>query len=96
MPLRLILHDFGLPPAEAEEDFLYTFFVIAPDHWRLAPGATLVATDLSPGYLLDHLRQTARRSGLEPRLLLVMPFPEELASHGLTSDGEAWIRTMRA
>jgi hypothetical protein len=100
MPLLLVLHDLGTPPAEApgeaEEDFFYTFFGVAPDHWRLAPGATLVGTDLSPRYLLQHLRQTAQRCGLAPRLLLVTPMPEEVAALGLTPEGEAWMREMRA
>lgn len=96
MPLCLILHDLGDAPAEATEDFFYTFFGIAPDHWRLADGATLVGTDLSPGYVLQHLRQAARRCGLAPRLLLVTPVPEEAVSHGLGAEGEAWIRAMQA
>jgi hypothetical protein len=95
MPLLLILHDLGSPPAEAEEDFFYAFFGVVPDHWRLAPGATLVGTDLSPGYLLQHLRQTARRCGLSPRLLLVMAMPEEMAAEGLSPEGEAWMHAMR-
>lgn len=95
MALLLMLHDLGNPPKEAEEDFFYSFFGLAPDHWRLAPGATLVGTDLSPDYLLRHLRQTAQRVGIVPRLLLVMPVPERLAAQGLTPEGEAWMRDMR-
>ena len=95
MPLLLVLHDLGAPPADAEEDFFYTFFGVAPDHWRLTPGATLARTDLSPGYLLRHLRQTAQRCGVTPRLLLVMRVPEEVAAHGLTPEGAAWLREMR-
>ena len=95
MPLLLILHDLGSPPAEAEDDFFYTFFGVAPDHWRLAPGATLVGTDLSPGYLLQHLQQTARRCRITPRLLLVTPMPAEIAADGLSAEGLDWMRAMR-
>jgi len=96
MPLCLILHDLGEAPAEMEDDFFFTFFGIAPDHWRLRPGATLVGTDLSPGYLLQHLRRSAERCGLTPRLLLVTPVPDGAVAHGLDAEGEAWMRDMRA
>jgi hypothetical protein len=97
MALLLILHDLGDPPpgAQPEEEFFYTFFGLAPDHWRLAPGATLVGTDLSPAYLLRHLRDTAKRCAIRPRLLMVMAVPEDLAAAGLTEEGAAWIRSMR-
>lgn len=95
MPLLLALHDLGTPGEEAEEAFFQTFFSVAPDHWRVMPGATLVGTGLSPGYLLDHLRRTAERYRIAPRLLLVMPVPAEFVAHGLTPEGEAWIRAMR-
>lgn len=95
MALLLILHDLGDPPAAAAEDFFYTFFVVAPDHWRVTPAASLVGTDLSPGYLLQHLRETARRCGIAPRLLLVMPVPDTVAAYGLSAEGEAWMRDMR-
>lgn len=95
MALLLILHDLGTPPAAAEEDFFYTFFGVAPDHWRVTPGASLVGTDLSPAYLLEHLRDSARRCAIQPRLLMVMPVPADVVSYGLTPEGEAWMRDMR-
>lgn len=95
MALLLILHDLGTPPAAAEEDFFYTLFGVAPDHWRITPAASLVGTNLSPGYLLEHLRDTARRCGITPRLLMVMPVPEGMVAHGLTAEGEAWLGEMR-
>jgi hypothetical protein len=94
MPLRLVLHDLGAAPAEAAEEFFQTFFGVAPDHWRLMPGATLVGTGLSPGYLLEHLTATAKRCGISPIMLLVIPVPDEIAAEGLPHDGEAWILDM--
>ena len=95
MALLLILHDLGTPPAAAEEDFFYTLFGVAPDHWRVTPAASLVGTDLSPGYLLQHLRDTARRCAIQPRVLMVMPVPEDFVAYGLDAEGEAWMRDMR-
>ncbi len=51
-----------------------------------------------PRYLVDHLRRAAERAGIAPRLLLATPVPEEegaVAAHGLTPEGEAWLREMR-
>ncbi len=97
MALLLVVHDLGGPvPAEAERAFFDGFFIIAPDHWRAVPGATLVGTDVSPAYLLLHLTETARRAGFTPRRLLVTPVGAEVATQGLDAAGEAWLREMLA
>jgi hypothetical protein len=99
MVLLLVLHDLGPePPEEAENRLFSAVFEVAPDHWRVTPGATLVGTEVSPRYLVDHLRRAAERAGIAPRLLLATPVPEEegaVAAHGLTPEGEAWLREMR-
>jgi len=94
MSLCLVLHDLGPVAPEAEQMFFAAVFEIAPDHWRVTEDATLVATEVSPGYLLDHLRRSAARARLEPRILLVTRVPAEVATHGLPENGEAWIREM--
>jgi hypothetical protein len=96
MALLLVAHDLGPVPEEAERAFFDGFFIVAPDHWRATPGATLVGTEVSPSYLLLHLRETARRAGFSPRRLLVTPVGEGVAAHGLDAEGEAWLREMLA
>ncbi|WP_135465851.1 hypothetical protein [Crenalkalicoccus roseus] len=92
MPLCLVLHELDPPSPEAEQVFFHAVFEIAPEHWRLTEGATLVATGVSPGYLLDHLRRAMRHARLSLRLLLVTPVGNDLAAHGLPPEGESWIR----
>lgn len=95
MALVLVLHDLGPIAPEAEQAFFEAIFSIAPDHWRTMPQATLVGTEVSPGYLLHHLKEAARRARFTPRLLMVTPVPPEMLAEGLGPDGEAWVREMR-
>jgi hypothetical protein len=97
MALLLVLHDLGPePPEEAESRFFGAVFEVAPDHWRVTADATLVGTEVSPRYLVGHLRRAAERAGIAPRLLLATPVPDgAMAAHGLTPEGEAWLREMR-
>ena len=95
MALALVVHDLGPLSAAEEQEFFESVFAIAPDHWRLTPTTTFVATEVSATYLLGHLRQALRRAKLTPRLLLVAPVGADLAGHGLTAEGEAWVREMQ-
>src|SRR5215207_3184200 len=97
MAICLVLYDLGpAPPEEAESRFFDAVFEVAPDHWRVTAGATLVGTEVSSRYLIDHLRRAAERAGIAPRLLLATPVPDgAMAVHGLTPEGEAWLREMR-
>ena len=94
MALTLILHDLsGLGP-EDEKRFFESIFQIAPEHWRLADGATLAATGVSPGYLRDHLLRALpgeTRGGVQ---LLVTRTSPDLAWQALPAEGEAWLREM--
>ena len=60
-------------------------------HWRVTPGATLVGTDVSPGYLRDHLLRALDGAGAPPALMLVTPLPPAAAWHGLPPEGEEWM-----
>ena len=96
MALSLVVHELGPLSAEAEQKFFDAVFAIAPDHWRVTPSVTLVATEVSTRYLLDHLKEATRRAGVAvPRLLLATPLGPDMAAQGLTAEGEAWVREMR-
>lgn len=91
MSICLVLHEPGLGGPKAEHAFFDAVFEIASSHWRVAPGATLLGTDLSPSYLRDHLRRALDGADAPPALLLVTPMPAGAAWHGLPLEGEAWI-----
>jgi hypothetical protein len=94
MALCLVLHDLGPLTPEAEQRFFAAVFEVAPTHMPVAPGATLVGTEVSPAYLLDYLRRAATRAGLSPRLLLATRVPGDVATEGLSEEGMAWLREM--
>jgi hypothetical protein len=92
----LVLHALeGLAPP-ARKSFFDSIFEAAPEHWPLHPGATLVATGLSPAYLRDHLRRALDRAGAPEVLLLVSPLSADPAWAGLPPEGEAWLREVLA
>lgn len=92
MPLLLALHDLGPLSPEAEQQFFAPVFEVSPTHLRLNPGATLVATEVSPAYLLDLLRRSAARAGVTPALLLVTPVAAEVPVEGLSAESMEWLR----
>ncbi len=91
MPICLVLHEPGLGGPAPEQAFFDAVFEVASSHWRVAPGATLLGTDLSPGYLRDHLRRALDGAGAPPGLLLVTPLARGAAWHGIPPEGEEWI-----
>ena len=91
MPICLVLHELGLAGPAAEEALFGAVFEVASSHWRVAPNATLVGTDVSPAYLRDHLRRALDDAGAPPALLLVTPLHAEAAWHGLPPEGEEWL-----
>jgi len=91
MPICLVLHELGLAGPLAEQAFFGAVFEVASSHWRVTPGATLVGTDVSPGYLRDHLRRALEVAGAPPALLLVTPLHAKAAWHGIPPEGEEWI-----
>jgi hypothetical protein len=92
MALLLALHDLGPASPEAEQMFFASVFEVSSTHLCLNPGATLIATEVSPAYLLDLLRRAASRAGLSPSLLLVTGMAEDVAAEGLSAEGMAWLR----
>ncbi|HYZ33007.1 MAG TPA: hypothetical protein VE684_12085 [Crenalkalicoccus sp.] len=90
MSLCLVLHDFAGDGA-AEKACFDAVYEIAPEHWRVTPGATLVATGVSPRYLRDHLLGALRAQGLAARMLFAARIEPDAAAHGLTAEGEAWL-----
>jgi hypothetical protein len=92
MPLSLILHDLaGLAPDD-EKRFFEAIFQIAPEHWRILPGTTLVSTGVSPAYLLDHLLRALPPEARAGTLLVTSRVPEDAAWHGLPAEGASWVR----
>ena len=91
MPIRLVLHELGHGGPAAERAFFEAVFEVASSHWRVAPGATLLGTDLSAAYLRDHLKRALDDAGAPPALLLVTPVPAGAAWHGLAPEGEEWM-----
>jgi hypothetical protein len=89
--LRLVIHDVPADDSPAATAFSEALFHIAPEHWPLATGAVLLATEVSPGYLRDHLLHKLRRAGAEPGLLMVTRVSADLAWHTLPAEGEAWL-----
>ena len=92
MSLSLILHELSALGPEEEKRFFESIFQIAPEHWRLAPGATLAATGVSPAYLRDHLLRAVPEQARADIRLLVTRAPPDLAWHGQPSEGETWLR----
>lgn len=91
MPICLVLHEPGLGGPAAEHAFFDAVFEVASSHWRVMSCATLLGTDLSPGYVRDHLRRALDGAGAQPGLLLVTPMANTAAWHGIPPDGEEWI-----
>ncbi len=94
MAVCLVLHDLTGASAAAEKAFFEAIFEIAPDHWRVAPEAVLVGTEISPAYLRDHLLQALAAEGAVPALLLVTQMSDDQARAGLSPEGEAWLRNL--
>jgi hypothetical protein len=92
MALSLILHDLSALEPDDEKRFFEAIFQIAPEHWRVSQGATLLETGVSPGYLRDHLVRVLpaeRRSGTQ---LLVTRIAADTAWNALPVEGEEWLR----
>lgn len=94
MPLCLVLHELELSSPMAEQAFFAAVFEVAAEHLRLTEDATLVATGVSPGYLLDHLRHAARKAGVGVRVLLVTEVTPGTVAHGLPPEADAWLKDM--
>lgn len=92
MALSLILHELPGLGAETEKLFFESIFQIAPGHWRVSPGVTLVATGVSPAYLRDHLLRALPAEARGAVRLLVTRAAPDIAWHALPDDGEAWLR----
>lgn len=89
----LVLHDLepGTPAAHA---LTAAVFEIAPGHWAPFPGAVLVAADVSPRYLRDHLVRSLHHRGHAAPKLLVAPLGTGAVSAGLPPEGPAWLREL--
>jgi hypothetical protein len=92
MAMCLVLHDLAGVPAAAEKAFFEAIFEIAAEHWRVTPGAVLVGSGVSPGYLRDHLLRALATQDSVPALLLVTRVAGDLAWMGLPPEGETWLR----
>ena len=86
MPLNLILHD--LPP-EGIEAMEAAVWELSESHWTLA-GGMLVATGVSPSYLLTHLRRALLRAGIEGAIL-VTRCDGALHMAGVDDAARAWV-----
>lgn len=92
MPICLVLHELGHAGPAAEQALFSAMFEVASSHWRVATGATLVGTDVSPSYLRDHLVRALDDAGAPPSLMLVTPLPADRAAwHGIPPEGEDWL-----
>ena len=92
MALSLILHDLSALEPDDEKRFFEAIFQIAPEHWRVSDGATLVDTGVSPLYLREHLVRALpdeRRSGTQ---LLVTRLSADSSWNALPKEGEAWLK----
>jgi hypothetical protein len=93
MSLCLVLHDLGpAASADVEKVFFEAIFEIAPEHWRITGEAVLVGTGVSPAYLRDHLLRTLKKQGVQPAMLLVTRVAADMTWHGLSPEGETWLR----
>jgi hypothetical protein len=98
MTLHLVIHSPPAPAGSPEEAAIRSalqeaVWEIADSHWSPADGSLLVATDLSPAYLVQHFRSGLGRRGCpDPGLLLVVPVTDTAAWTGLPKDAEAWLK----
>lgn len=92
MSLCLVLHDLGEASAAAEKVFFEAIFEIAPEHWPIAARATLVATEVSPAYLRDHLLRALKKEETPEVMLTVTRVSPDAAWHNLPPQGDAWLR----
>jgi len=88
----LVLHALEELTPEARKAFFDSIYEISPEHWPVNPGATLVATGISPSYLLDHLRRTLNRAKAPSVALVVARLGADPAFLGLQPEGEAWLK----
>jgi hypothetical protein len=86
MALSLVLYE--LPPAGVEAMQAATW-ELSESHWMLG-GGMLVATSVSPSYLLSHLRQAVRRAGADG-MLLVTRVTTSLEMDGVDDAIRGWI-----
>jgi hypothetical protein len=94
MSLCLVLHEFGKAPAAAQKVFFEAIFEIAPEHWPITGGATLVATGVSPTYLRDHLLRALKKEDAPDLMLTVTRVSPDSVWHNLSAEGETWLRDM--
>ncbi|RAI60774.1 hypothetical protein [Roseicella frigidaeris] len=92
MALSLILHDLAALESEDETRFFEAIFQIAPEHWRLSAGATLLETGVSPSYLRDHLLRALPEPLRSMTQLLVTRVSADAAWNGLPTVGEQWLK----
>lgn len=92
----LVLHDLEGLTAEVRKSFFDSIYEIAPEHWPVQAGATLVATGTSPTYLRDHLRRALDRAAAPAVPLLVTRIGADPAWLALPEEGAAWLREMLA
>ena len=86
MALCVVVHDL---PAAGVDAMQAAVWEVSESHWMLA-GGMLVATSVSPSYLLSHLRQAVRRMELEGTLI-VTRVTAELETAGVDDAARAWI-----
>ena len=91
MALSLILHDLAGLAADDEKRFFESIFQIAPEHWRIAPGATLAETGVSPAYLRDHLLRTLPIEARATTMLLISRVSADAVWHAVPPEGETWL-----
>ncbi|MDB5374869.1 MAG: hypothetical protein JWP04_3511 [Belnapia sp.] len=96
MSLCLVLHDLGDASAAAEKVFYEAIFEIAPEHWPIAARVTLVATEVSPAYLRDHLLRALKKEDTPDVMLTVTRVSPDAAWHNLSTEGDAWLRKILA
>lgn len=92
MPICLVLHELGGAGPAVEQALVSAVYEVSSSHWRVAPSATLVGTDVSPSYLRDHLLRALADAGAPPGLMLVTPLAATAAWHGVPPEGEEWIK----
>jgi len=86
MPLCLVLHDLSPTGKEALAGAVWD---LAESHLAL-PGGLLVATGVSAGYLLSHLRRAVERAG-ERGAIVVTRVEGDLPSWGMDDGTQDWI-----
>jgi len=96
VPLTIVLHDLGALSPESEKRFFEAIFQIAPTHWRIAGGATLLETGVSPGYIRDYLKRVLQDEAAPDSPLLVLPAGGAPAWHALPPAGATWLEDVLA